>query len=280
MIDKKEVATTFRDRFIQLRDKKTQVEFAEFVGIARSTVGFYESGERLPDAVALVKIAKACNVSIDWLLGVSDTHSQDVELKTICEKTGLSEKAIDSLRKDKPNALHLSVLNDFIVTKKMWRRLTSYLYSGLLKQLRRSRYRAIPLKMNYPPYYEKLQFAIFIEELPERKEVFEKNYLANKDKIDALLLELLRGSANIKECEDELSGAQNLYGDRSFDFTVEDESHSDIAEALKFIDWDEVQRESDKAYNEWELRKDEHEKALVDFFAYLSTMDAKNKDGD
>lgn len=37
----------FAERFAQLRGEMTQGEFAEFLGISRPTVGFYENGTRL-----------------------------------------------------------------------------------------------------------------------------------------------------------------------------------------------------------------------------------------
>lgn len=51
----------FAERFAQLRGEMTQAEFAEFLGISRPTVGFYENGVRLPDALLLCQIAEKCN---------------------------------------------------------------------------------------------------------------------------------------------------------------------------------------------------------------------------
>jgi len=53
------------------------------IGVARATVGFYESGERLPDALVLRKIAEACNVSADWVLGIdADVKGEMIEVLT------------------------------------------------------------------------------------------------------------------------------------------------------------------------------------------------------
>lgn len=62
----------FQERFRSLRGKMSQAEFAERICVSRPTVGFYENGERLPDALTLKKIAECCNVSIDWMLGLSN----------------------------------------------------------------------------------------------------------------------------------------------------------------------------------------------------------------
>lgn len=47
-------------------------EFAELLGMSRQTVGFYLNGDRIPDALGILRIAEKCNVSADWLLGLSD----------------------------------------------------------------------------------------------------------------------------------------------------------------------------------------------------------------
>ena len=87
----------FADRFRELRGEMTQDKFAEFVGISRPTVGFYENGERIPDALILKMIASKCQVSSDWLLGLSDVKTENGNIKSISQKTGLSENAIDLL---------------------------------------------------------------------------------------------------------------------------------------------------------------------------------------
>lgn len=87
----------FADRFSQLRGEKTQDEFAAFLGISRPTVGFYENGVRLPDAQILRQIADKCNVSADWLLGLSDGNSNDYNIQATCKFTGLTEGAIKTI---------------------------------------------------------------------------------------------------------------------------------------------------------------------------------------
>lgn len=88
----------FKERFTQLRGNMTQAQFADFLGISRPTIGFYESGSRIPDAIGVRNIAEKCKVSADWLLGLSDVRSPDMDLQSACKYTGLSEKAIDVLR--------------------------------------------------------------------------------------------------------------------------------------------------------------------------------------
>lgn len=63
--------SNFQTRFKQLRldANLTQVELAKELGISRSTVGMYETGERNPDSDTLELIADYFNVDLDFLLG-------------------------------------------------------------------------------------------------------------------------------------------------------------------------------------------------------------------
>jgi len=65
------------ERLKDLRGMQTQAEFSKFIGISRPTVGFYENGSRLPDALKLKQIAEKCCVSADWLLGLTDNPHRE-----------------------------------------------------------------------------------------------------------------------------------------------------------------------------------------------------------
>lgn len=65
----------FTDRFCELRGSMSNAAFAYALGISRQTVGFYCNGDRLPDCVTLRHIAEECQVSVDWLLGLSNTKA-------------------------------------------------------------------------------------------------------------------------------------------------------------------------------------------------------------
>ena len=88
----------FRDRFNLLRGDRTQAEFAAALGMSRATVAFYCAGDRIPDALTLRDIAEKCDVSTDWLLGLTDAKNRDATVQTLCYKTGLSEDAVHCLR--------------------------------------------------------------------------------------------------------------------------------------------------------------------------------------
>lgn len=75
----------------------SQKELADFLGLSKSTVGLYETGDTLPDAQALGKMAEYFCVNSDYLLCLTDAKPQDMELQQICDRTGLSEKAVKQL---------------------------------------------------------------------------------------------------------------------------------------------------------------------------------------
>lgn len=87
----------FSDRLKKLRGKKTLQEVADAIGLTRVAMGYYEKGERKPDVEMLYKIASYYQVSADYLIGLSDVKTPDIDTQTIAAKTGLSEKVIERL---------------------------------------------------------------------------------------------------------------------------------------------------------------------------------------
>lgn len=56
----------------------SQRELAEIVGVAPNTFHGYESGKHDPKSDLLVKIASACHVSVDFLLGIQNKESKKI----------------------------------------------------------------------------------------------------------------------------------------------------------------------------------------------------------
>lgn len=75
----------------------TQSELAASIGKSRQAVNFYTLGETVPDADTLVNISYCLDVSVDYLLGLSDAAVINTTVQDIHRLTGLSEKAIDTL---------------------------------------------------------------------------------------------------------------------------------------------------------------------------------------
>lgn len=62
-----------------LRSQKsmTQRDFSQFVGITQQTLSGYENNKMTPSLDALINISQKCNVSLDWLCGISDGKSEE-----------------------------------------------------------------------------------------------------------------------------------------------------------------------------------------------------------
>ena len=89
----------FQARFVELynRDPKSLQALEEEFGATRQTVSKWLNGTRLPNAASLVKIARYYNVSVDYLLGLTDTAHPDVNARVAVAYTGLSEEAVEWL---------------------------------------------------------------------------------------------------------------------------------------------------------------------------------------
>lgn len=56
----------------------TQQQLATRLGVAKSVVSYYESGDRFPSYDVLIKIAHIFNVSTDYLLDIERDRKVDV----------------------------------------------------------------------------------------------------------------------------------------------------------------------------------------------------------
>jgi transcriptional regulator with XRE-family HTH domain len=83
---------TFGEKLKILRKglKLTQQQLAERVGVAKSVVSYYESGDRYPSYDVLIKLARIFHVTTDYLL--------DVEKNRILDVSDLSEDDITVLQ--------------------------------------------------------------------------------------------------------------------------------------------------------------------------------------
>lgn len=82
----------FGTRLKELRtsQKLTQQQLADRIGVAKSVVSYYESGDRYPSYDVLVRIAHVFRTTTDYLLDVSKENVIDV--------TGLSKEDIAVVR--------------------------------------------------------------------------------------------------------------------------------------------------------------------------------------
>lgn len=76
----------------------SQKDVADKIGIGVSTYGFYETGEREPTLDTLIQLSeKVFNVSTDYLLGLTDVETPNIEERAITEQYGLNENSLRTL---------------------------------------------------------------------------------------------------------------------------------------------------------------------------------------
>ena len=88
----------------------TQQQLAEAIGCSRQTVSLYANGNASPDAEKLKLIADFFHVSTDYLLGRTNTKTQNADLRAICDYTGLSEDSVDTLYRWQENKKRIGEL--------------------------------------------------------------------------------------------------------------------------------------------------------------------------
>ena len=86
MMDK----SAFADRIAKLRVAKglSQHQLSQILGVKRSVVSYYESGDRLPSYDVLMEMSRVFNVSTDYLLKGKDASR-------VIQVSDLSEKELD-----------------------------------------------------------------------------------------------------------------------------------------------------------------------------------------
>lgn len=80
------------ERLIKLRkeNKKTQQQIADYLGITRPAYTAYERGNRQPDYEILQKLADFYDVTVDYLLGRTDTPETENTVTVAGKSVSLS----------------------------------------------------------------------------------------------------------------------------------------------------------------------------------------------
>jgi transcriptional regulator with XRE-family HTH domain len=106
------------NRIKELRTERgiTQADLAKILKISDRAVGHYENGDREPDYSTLLKIADYFDVSIDYLLGVSDIKKPNESKNTDKEFVAFYEgyKDLDDADKE----ILKATLDAFVRAKK------------------------------------------------------------------------------------------------------------------------------------------------------------------
>lgn len=111
-----DLKATFADRFIRLCGGCTQEEVGNAIGVKRAAVGHYQTGIRTPDSITLANIARYFGVSADYLLGLSDVKSPDVEKQAVCNSLGITEDIYERLTRLQlgKQSMYLTLINRLI----------------------------------------------------------------------------------------------------------------------------------------------------------------------
>ena len=75
----------------------TQQQLAERLGVAKSGISYYESGDRFPSYDVLIRISRTFHISTDALLGLERQRTLDASGLTE-EQIALVAALIDALR--------------------------------------------------------------------------------------------------------------------------------------------------------------------------------------
>lgn len=81
-----------RIRLLRTESHMTQEEFGRIFGISKPTVSFYEHGKSVPNDQIKTAIARYFGVSVDYLLGVTD--SRELTSSTLAAAQRPAEAAI------------------------------------------------------------------------------------------------------------------------------------------------------------------------------------------
>lgn len=106
----------FCERLKSLRNaaKLNQTELGEKLNCQRTRIADLERGKSTPTIEDITILCKTFNVSSDYLLGLSDIQTTNVELKEVCEYTGLTEDALKVLKHLTKNTEYKDLIN-FII---------------------------------------------------------------------------------------------------------------------------------------------------------------------
>lgn len=89
----------------------TQKEFAVFINVSTVSVSSYETEAKSPSLDMLINIASKCNVSLDWLCGLSSIKSNLGKITTYPDLFRLFITILDTRYNEKPTSPIIDIIN-------------------------------------------------------------------------------------------------------------------------------------------------------------------------
>lgn len=103
----------FANRLRQIRteQKLTQRELADAVGASIMSISSYEKGAKNPSLEIVKNIASYCNVSIDWICGLSDQKALDNHIATYKDLFQLFINILDTRYQNQDTIPIIDIIN-------------------------------------------------------------------------------------------------------------------------------------------------------------------------
>jgi len=208
-------AAIWVERITRLREarKWTQAELADklndtitgmlpeerikYSPISEKTLSTWISERSVPTLNGLVLLAKTLDVSIDYLVGLSDNAK--TENKEIGNLLGLSDASIAKLAETKKvrNRTSLTTLNYLISNPALLQHLEEYLMSFLMDEIANSDFKFIPLKKDPSEHYQEFAYSALMHHLPLYAKEMQADLREDRSLIRNLIAEYL--TLNIDE---------------------------------------------------------------------------------
>lgn len=190
-----------------MREKgETQQTVGDAIGKTRQAVGYYADGSSSPDWETIVKIAKHFGVSTDYLLGLTDQQTLNTEIRAICDYTGLSEEAVDTLSGWKSKHPQIDVCNYLLEKRGLLSCIVNYFSDFTLDGLTKPPYKYIPIKPGHLySYRNDVHFSATIRVLQESRKKFEDEYKDDSAFVNTAIREFLLKHADIQKCQNKIN---------------------------------------------------------------------------
>ena len=126
MVTQEKYNATFPTKLRKLIEPKdvTITALAHELKVSRQAVSQYQDGSTQPNLQKLAEIAKYFGVSVDWLLGLTDMPTPNMDVRAIANYTHLSDKAIErlnSLTAIEGGDMYLIMLSAMIESPELYR---------------------------------------------------------------------------------------------------------------------------------------------------------------